>query len=136
MLLLNHKRAHIAFDSREGLLYRKRKGEEILDPEKFISVFKVGADQSAFGLPHFVVKAKSQRGHYIKVQIIGALVHRRPHKFRLRTVTMEHTTVANHTIEYVYLLINDYPHPLPPFLFIELDSCGREKIYFPTFFSP
>lgn len=52
--LLSQKRAHISFVSRESLLYRMKKEETILQPETFYHSLD-GADQSAFGLPHFAV---------------------------------------------------------------------------------
>ena len=47
-----------------------------LHSSKYCSIIVDGADQSAFGLPHFTTKPKSNRGHALKVKLIGLLEHK------------------------------------------------------------
>lgn len=56
----------------------------------FCSIIDDGADQSAFGLPHFVEKARQQSASDLKVRLIGILQHKRANMQHLCTITEEH----------------------------------------------
>lgn len=59
----------------------------MLHPEGCVSSIIDGADMSAFGLPHFITFSKGQRGHALKVKLIGPLEHKHERKFRLLTIS-------------------------------------------------
>ena len=44
-----------------------------LEPNRYLSIIVDGADQSAYGLPHFCTLTKDQRGHAMKVKLVGIL---------------------------------------------------------------
>lgn len=46
----------IKYDGMERLEYYKKNERAKLHPGRYCSIVVVGADQSAFGLPHFVAK--------------------------------------------------------------------------------
>lgn len=51
-----------------------------------------GADQSAFGFPHFVRKPKDDKGHALKVRLIELIDSQNPNRFYIGTMTEEHKT--------------------------------------------
>ncbi len=60
--LIRQKAEHIADIKRERLEYKKKRDNAVLHPSEYKSVIIDGADQTAFGLPHFTVKTKAQTG--------------------------------------------------------------------------
>ena len=54
--LLLQRKAHVDMVWRERMEYQKKAERAILNPKQFCSICVDGADQSAFGLPHFAVK--------------------------------------------------------------------------------
>lgn len=115
---------------RERLEYKKRRDSAILNPLECVSLIVDGADQSAYGLPKFVVKTKVDRGHAIKVRLVGVLQHSVPNKLRLFTMTEEHRTGANHIIESIHLSLTDILSEqgrLSRKLFLQFDNCTREN---------
>ena len=56
--LMRERRKHYEMVSRERMEYRKKKELASLHPSNYCSVIIDGADQSAFGLPHFAVNTK------------------------------------------------------------------------------
>ncbi len=123
------KRAHYQMISDERLEYKRKRDIATLHPSEAWSLIVDGADQKAYGLPHFITSTKSQRGEALKVKLIGLLEHGLENKLRLLTMTEEHKTGANHVIEAVHRFlmdrsISDTP---PPKLFIQVDNCTREN---------
>ena len=99
------------------------------NPNHLLSLIIDGADQSAFGLPHFSQATKSEKGHSIKVRLIGTLVHG-PHKrLFLHTMTQEYETGGNHVIEALHRVLQSLSQekPLQPVLYAQLDKRTREK---------
>lgn len=120
---------HVAFVSRERMAYQKKKDRARLRGSEFCSIIVDGADQSAFGLPHFTTTPKSQRGHALKVKLVGLLEHKLENQLYLYTMTQEHETGANHIVEVLHRFINAKASegPLPPKFFVQLDNCTREN---------
>lgn len=87
-----------------------------------------GADQLAFRLPHFTTNPKNQRGHALKLKLIGLLEHRIDNRLFLYTMTEEHANSANYIVETIHCLLNTrrIEGPLPRRFFIQLDNCSRE----------
>lgn len=106
--IIQEQSAHYAFVFRERLLCRRKLKDVFLESTNFLSVIIDGADHSGFVLCHVLVKNKQQRCHVIKEWLIGALQHGRPQKLRLWTITGEYQTGANHIIESVNILMNEY----------------------------
>lgn len=120
---------HLNFISRERMEYQKKKDRARTHGSDFCSIIIDGADQSAFGLPHFTTTPKSQRGHAMKVKLVGLLEHRLQNRLSLATMTQEHQTGANHVIEMVHRFLNRKrsESQLPAKLFVQLDNCTREN---------
>ena len=109
--------------------YQKKKDRARLNQAEFCSLIVDGADQSAFGLPHFTTKPKSQRGHALKVKLIGLFEHLIENRLTLFTMTEEIETGANHVIEVIHRFLNAKRSEgaLPPTLFVQLDNCSGEN---------
>lgn len=84
---------------RERLEYKKRRDSAILNPSEYLSLIIDGADQSAYGFPHFAANTKVDRGNAMKVRLIGTLQHSVPKRLRLLTMTLKHKTGANNIVE-------------------------------------
>lgn len=123
------KSSHLKRIWSERLSYKKNRDRAILDPNKYLSLIVDGADQSAFGLPHFTVKTKAERGHAIKVKLIGVLQHSTKNVLRLFTLTDEHETGANHIIESIHRTLLDLQKTqvLPRIFNLQVDNCTREN---------
>ena len=96
--ILEKKARHIKFVNQERLAYACKRDRARMDPTRYLSVIIDGADQSAFGLPHFVTTVKSVRGHALKVKLIGVLHHAVPNSLHLLTMTEDHETGSNHIV--------------------------------------
>lgn len=121
--------AHLEFVGNERMAYQRKKDRARLHGIDFCSIIIDGADQSAFGLPHFTTTPKSQRGHAMKVKLVGILEHRLVNQLSLLTMTQEHQTGSNHVIEALhrFLMRKRKEGPLPSKLFVQLDNCSREN---------
>lgn len=127
--LINRRKIHVARVSKERQEYQSKMESAILHPDQYCSICVDGADQSAFGLPHFTVQTKSVRGKALKVKLIGILEHSAEKRLHLYTMTEEYETGANHIVESVHRFINERASGtiLPPILYIQLDNCTREN---------
>ncbi len=127
--LLFQKRAHFSMVLDERLEYKRKKDIASLDPSNAWSVIIDGADQRAYGLPHFISKTKAQRGQALRVKLIGILEHAAENKLRLLTMTDEHKSGANHIIESIhrYLMDRSLSSAVPPTMYVQVDNCTREN---------
>lgn len=127
--LRRQKAVHREMIQKERREYKKKRDNAVVYPDRFCSIIVDGADQSAYGLPHFVVKSKDARGHSLKVKVVGVLEHGKPHRAHLMTLTEDHETGANHIVEAVhrFLSLRRERGPIPPVLYIQLDNCSREN---------
>ncbi len=123
------KAVHNELIAKERREYKKKRDQARLQPDRFLSIIVDGADQSAFGLPHFMIKTKDDRGHSLKVRLIGLLEHNQKNQLRLYTLTEEYPTGANHVIEAVHRFLNERVHQsiLPRTFFIQVDNCTKEN---------
>jgi len=124
------KREHLKMVSDERMEYQKKRDRTRLEPSVYCSVIVDGADQSAYGLPHFTTKTKdTSKGRGLKVHLIGALEHNVDNILHLFTMTEEHETGSNHIVETVHRFLNDRRDrgKLPPNLFVQVDNCTREN---------
>ncbi|MEM9681301.1 MAG: hypothetical protein AAF901_13340, partial [Bacteroidota bacterium] len=127
--LLRSKKQHMDFVLRERCEYRQKAEKAKLFPSKYLSIIIDGADQSAFGLPHFCSSTKDQRGHSLKVRLVGVLDHAVINRLLLMTLTQEYESGANHIIEAIhrYLVIRSADGDLPKILYVQMDNCTREN---------
>ena len=127
--IILRKNKHLDFINRERMMYTLRRDRARLDPSSFLSIIIDGADQSAFGLPHFTTSVKTARGHSLKVKLVGLLHHAVPNNLHLFTMTDDHATGANHIVETVHRFINSQSvkGPLPRTFNVQLDNCSREN---------
>ncbi len=129
MNILTRKRDHMDYVNRERLEYRRKRNNAIREPSKYCSLIMDGADQSAYGLPHFTTTTKDVKGQSMKVRLIGVLQHASTNTLRLYTMTEEHKTGANHIIESLHRALNDMAmtNSLSQCLYIQADNCFREN---------
>ncbi len=127
--ILSRKRAHLDFIENERLEYRRKRNNSIRNPSKYCSLIIDGADQSAYGLPHFTTTTKDVVGLAMKVRLIGVLQHASTNTLRLFTMTEEHKTGSNHIVEALHRSLNDMAmtESLPSSLFLQADNCFREN---------
>jgi len=127
--LLSRKKAHYNFITEERMEYRRKRDIAALTPNTAWSVIIDGADQTSFGLPHFTTHTKSQRGHALKVKLVGILEHGTENKLRLLTMTEDQKTGANHIVEALHRFLMDrsVSSQVPSQLFIQVDNCTREN---------
>ena len=125
----SRRSAHLSFVTRERTTYQKKKDRGRLVSSEYCSLIIDGADQTAFGLPHFTTATKAQRGHAMKVKLVGLLEHRLQTRLTLMTMTQEHQTGSNHVIEVLHRFLDRKRKegPLPKNLFVQLDNCSREN---------
>ena len=123
------RKLHLDFVFRERMEYHIKKDRARLNGSEYLSIIVDGADQSAFGLPHFTTKNKSQRGHALKVKLIGIIDHQVEKQLTLMTMTEEHATGANHIVEVIHRILcaRRSQGQLPPNFYIQLDNCSREN---------
>lgn len=127
--ILAQKSAYIEFVGLERRKYKQMVEILVLKSLEFMSIVIDCSDQSAYTLPHFVYKVKDTRGKGIKVHLKGLLHHGVENHLHLYTMTADQVTGSNQIMECVHRFINDTARdqPLPKCLFIQLDSCCREK---------
>ncbi len=125
----SRRATHMNTISDERLEYQKKRDRARLDPSKFCSIIVDGADQSAFGLPHFTTTTKDVKGLALKVKVVGVLEHLVENNLHLFTMTQEHSTGANHIVETIHRFLQDRRArgALPPKFFVQLDNCTREN---------
>lgn len=123
------RKAHYDHVACERQAYLMNQENAKLNPSDYMSIAIDGADQSAFGLPHFVTITKDTKGHSLKVKLIGVLEHGMEKRVALYTMTEDHETGANHVIECIhrYLNIRNANHGLPKVLCVQMDNCTREN---------
>ena len=123
------KSEHNSFIRRERLVYQMKRDRARLQQSDYCSIIVDGADQSAFGLPHFTSSTKGQRGHAMKVKLVGLLEHGIQNMLYLFTMTEEMQTGANHIVEAIHRFLNvrASKRDLPRCMFVQLDNCSREN---------
>lgn len=60
--------SHMEFVRRERLEYCEKRDRAWFNPGQYFSILIDGANQSSFGLPHFVSSTKDERGNSLKVK--------------------------------------------------------------------
>lgn len=75
------------------------------DPSRFFSSIMDEANQSAVGLPNFV-STKMHKEHLLNVRFIELLIHEKPNKLYVYTMTEEHETGVNRDIKAIYRFTN------------------------------
>ncbi len=123
------KAEHNELIAKERREYKKKRDKARLQPDQLLSIIVDGADQSAFGLPHFMIKTKDDRGHSLKVRLIGLLEHSHQNRLRLFTLTEEFPTGANHVVEAIHRFLTERINQgvLPRTFYIQVDNCTKEN---------
>jgi len=127
------RKQHNEMVMRERREYMKKCQKAGLHPAEYCSVIIDGADQSAFGLPHFTFKTKDTKGHSLKVKLVGLLEHGPVKHLSLYTMTEEYETGANHVIEVLHRSLSSKHETsgLPHTLFIQV-ATAQGRIRFDT----
>lgn len=127
--ILMRQRLHHDFIGRERREYARKIQQAERNPSLICSMVVDGADQSAFGLPHFTFDTKSSPGHKLKMKLVGVLEHGPTKMLNLFLLTEEFQTGGNHVIESIHRVIQQkYESGLfPKTLYVQLDNCTREN---------
>ena len=123
-------RKHLDLVMEERRMYQNRCQRAIRYPKKYTSIVVDGADQKAYGLPHFLDKSKADRGHKFKVKCVGCLKHRASKKLWMYVMTEEFLTGANHIIEVIHRVLAALKAEagrLTEVLYVQVDNCTREN---------
>lgn len=126
--LAKRERAHKQHVREERGSYWRRRDRGRRLPEKYMSVIIDGADQSAFGVPHFREKDHVTQGaHTMGVKIMGAIVH----GFAVFAYThLDHVkSGANATIDVLVRVLQAYKgerEKLPCKLYLQLDNTVKQ----------
>ena len=121
--LVSRRAAHLKIICDERMEYQKKRDRARLNPSEFCSIIVDGADQSAYGLPHFITKTKDQKGHALQLKLIGLLEHAVHNILHMYTMTEDHDTGSNHIVECIHRFLNHRRSmgPLPRKFFVQLD---------------
>ena len=122
--------AHYGFVERERRVYEERKELSKRFPTKYLSLVVNVADQTSYGLPHFVFATKEERGEKIQMKIVGVLLHWMQKQLKLFTLTDDFESRANHITEALHRVLvrtKAKRGKLPPVRFIQADNCTREN---------
>lgn len=123
-------RQHYVDVASERRGYELRKLQSCREPKHYLSLVIDGADQSSYGLPHFLQKSKEDKGHKIAVKIVGVLMHGVENDLYLFSMVEGFETGANHVIESLHRALDRKKRKLgmlPPTLFVQADNCTREN---------
>ena len=76
-----------------------------------------------------MVKTKDDRGHSLKVRLIGLLQHNQQNKLHLFTLTEEYPSGANHVVEAIHRFLNERVNQstLPRTFYVQVDNCTKEN---------
>lgn len=109
---------------------REWKDRAFLYPDINYSITILGADQSAFVLPHFFARSSDMTRRVMKVKLIGVLENRNPDKLHLFTTTQRHETGATHIVKTVCRFLTDRAScdELLSTLFNQMENCTRENM--------
>ncbi len=120
---------HIQFVTKERAEYAKYRNRAVREPTEVCSIIIDGADQAAYGLPHFIYGTKNLRGDAMKVRLIGIKEHLASPNVLLFLMTEEHETGANHIVEALHRFLTGKAQTgaLPPTLHVQADNCTREN---------
>ena len=122
--------AHYEFVEIERRDYEYRRDLSKRHPEKYLSLIVDGADQTSYGLPHFVFGTKEDRGEKMQMKIVGVLEHEMHKQLTLLTLTDDFESGANHVIEALHRVLGRTKSKrgkLPPVFFVQADNCTREN---------
>lgn len=128
--LLARRAVHTEMVRAERREYQQKSERACLYPKQFTSLIIDGADQSAFGLPHFPVSVKAVVGKAIKAKLVGVLEHGLPKRLSLFTMTAELETGANHIVEALHRTLMrkwEQDGKLQGTLYVQVDNCTREN---------
>jgi len=95
------RKEHLKLIEKERRAYYRRREKAVSYPTRYFSAIIDGADQKNYGLPHFALASKSDKGHKIKGKFVVVLEHRVRKQLSLLTMTDEFATGACTCIELV-----------------------------------
>lgn len=125
--LKSGKVAYVAMVMRAKQEYHQRQDWAILHPDSYCFITIQGADQSVFGVPHFVTTSKDMKWRVMRAKLTGVQQHPEPSRLHLLTITEEHETGASHIVKSLDGFQSDQVSncALPPTHFVQMDNCTR-----------
>ena len=136
-MLNNHKTElfkHLEFIKQERTYYESKKAAARGNSNAYLSMVIDGADQSAYGMPHFCEITKtSSHAHKQRYHLIGVIVHGNPNCSYMYTCTDRWEHGSNSTIEVLQRTLKDlestkYKHmKFPDTFYLQMDNCWREN---------
>ena len=124
------ERTHAVFVRREREAYYDRRRLAYTQPDKYLSMIVDGADQSAYGLPHFWIIDKSVTELYrLRNHLMGVIVHGQGLFGFSFLDNFKHG--ANITCEAIHrVLVKEFERrgriPMPRIFFLQLDNTTKQ----------
>lgn len=128
--LKTRKMTHLLMVMSQRLQYQRRHDNAILYPNRYCSSIIDVADQSFFGLFHFVTNTLYMRGKAMKVRFVWLLEHLKPNILHSFILTKEQDTGANHIFGKLHRFVSDLASCIcmPHRLYTQIDNFTREKM--------
>ena len=123
--------AHAKFVRAERATYYLRRALARNQPDKYLSLIIDGADQQAFGSPHFVTRSKATENEWrIPLSLMGAIAHGYGIYGFSYLPNIRHG--SNLVMEVLHRILNQMWHnnggkKLPPILFLQLDNTAKQN---------
>ena len=123
------ERLHHIFVHEERGTYYVRRCSAIHFPDQYMSIIADGADQSAYGLPHFIEIDKfSSSRRKIPVYLMGVLVHGfRAYGFTYLKNVKHGTNIVIECLHYVFMDYYKHRKYIPAIIYLQLDNTWKQN---------
>ena len=130
------------FPERGKILLQEHRGQQGLEQDKWekhrkkceknptasLAIIIDGMDQSKTDIPHFVRKPKDANENlFLRIHLVGCLIYSAHMTFRIFLNYPNVRNDANLTITILQTILREFPGPLPPTLYLQLDNTAREN---------
>ena len=127
--LLQEERAHFELVRRERGSYYTRRKQGIYCKGDYLSIIIDGADQAAYGLPHFLEQDKiSSSCQKNPLHLMGALVHgRASYAFTYLNNIKHGSNIVIECLHRILADIDESKEGIPPVLCLQLDNTVKQN---------
>jgi len=127
--LRSHQKIHQLFIHEERGSYYLRRNAGIFMFEEYLSLIADGADQSAYGLPHWIdIDKYSSNRMKMPVYLMGVLVHGyRTFGFTYLKNIKHGTNVVIECLHHVLVDYKNNRNYIPPVIYLQLDNTSKQN---------
>ena len=120
---------HFNFVRRERQSYYARRDLSRRHPDEFLSIILDGADQAAYGLPHFPIKSETIAHAYkIPLKVMGAIVHgRTPYACTYFNNVKHGTNICIESLHHILSDVHRKEGTLPRVCYIQVDNTQKQN---------